>query len=69
MDIMDAVENPLIMGIALVAGVLLSNRFVGYGGPPGDFFLSDTQGGNADPGRDDLGNRFQLFYRESTTVG
>jgi hypothetical protein len=67
MDIMDEVENPLIMGIVLVAGVVLNTRFVEAAGPAGSFYLYDTQGGGADPGRDDLGNRFQLFYRESTT--
>jgi hypothetical protein len=67
LSIMDEVGNPLIMGMALVAGVDLNGRHVAAKGPPGNFFLVDTQNGKSDPGEDDLGKRFQLFYRESTT--
>ena len=67
MDILDEVGNPLIMGTALLAQVFLIDRFTAAGGPPGTLLLIDSQDGQEDPGINDLGTRFTLVYRESTT--
>ncbi len=64
MDIMDANSTPIIMGIKVITGWLLTQIKVGTNAPKGDFFVFDTSGKNEDPTIDDFGKTKLLFYAD-----
>ena len=64
LDISDANEEPLLMGIRIVSGWLLTNRFVNSNLPLGDFFVYDTSGKNEDPTQDDFGTTKVFMYAD-----
>lgn len=66
MTISDSTGNPILAGIKLVGGVDLLQQYVMDNRPPGELNIIDTSGLSANPGRDDLGDRFILEYTEAT---
>lgn len=66
MDILDVNEEPVLMGVRMITGWLMTERFVMEGKPPGDFFILDTSGKNEDPGQNDFGTTKLLMYADST---
>jgi len=66
MDIFDSSETPVLMGIRIISGWLLTNRFVMAGLPPGDFFVYDTSGKNEDPTMSDFGGTKILLYADAS---
>jgi len=66
MDISDANETPILMGIRIISGWLLTDRFVMDNLPPGDFFVFDTSGKNADPLQDDFGTTKLMMYADAS---
>ena len=66
MDISDANGTPILMGLRVISGWLLSDRFVMENLPPGDFFVFDTSGKNADPTQDDFGTTKLLMYADAS---
>lgn len=65
LDISDANEVPLLVGIKIISGWLLTNRFVNDGLPAGDFFVYDTSGKNEDPKIDDFGTNKVFLYADA----
>ena len=68
LDILDSLQSPIVRGIKLLTGWPVVSRFQDTRLPPGEFFMLDTAGQNKDAGRDDLGTRVLMIYRESGTV-
>lgn len=66
MDIYDANELPILVGIRIITGWLLTDRFVMEGLPPGDFFVFDSSGKNEDPTQDDFGTVKTLVYADES---
>jgi len=66
MDISDANENPILMGVRIISGWLLINRFVMDALPKGDFFVFDTSGKNIDPTQDNFGTTTLLMYADES---
>lgn len=66
MDIMDANETPILMGIRVISSWLMNDRFVMDELPKGDFFVFDTSGKNEDPLQDDFGKTKLLMYADSS---
>lgn len=64
MDIYDANDNAIVVGIKLVSSWLLTNRFKMDGLPQGDFFIIDTTGNNEDPTQEDFGTTKLLMYAD-----
>lgn len=64
MDISDANETPILMGVRIISGWLLTDRFVIDNLPPGDFFILDTSGKNEDPLMNDFGTTKLLMYAD-----
>lgn len=63
-DIFDSNDNPLLVGIRLVSGQLLTERFISEGLPLGDFFIFDSSGKNEDPTIDNFGVTCLLMYAD-----
>jgi len=62
-SLMDAEENPVLMGRRLVVSWPIWGRFVGRPlVPPGLFEAIDTSGQDLEAGLDDLGDRVQVMY-------
>lgn len=66
MDIYDSNDIAVVVGIRVITGWLLSNRFVMPGLPPGDFFVYDTSGKNEDPLQNDFGTTKLLMYADES---
>ena len=66
MDIFDSNETPILVGIRVISGWLLTNRFVMAGLPPGDFLVYDTSGKNEDPLQADFGTTKILLYADAS---
>ncbi len=64
-NIMDADENPLLMGAPLNINYNILKRFRITGLPPGQLMLYDAGEGNAEATRDSLGDSSLLLYEES----
>lgn len=64
-SLMDANENPLVMGITLVANYPLFNRFKGTQYPQGVMMLFDGTGNWSECNRDGLGSSHYLTYQEA----
>jgi hypothetical protein len=62
-SLLDGSENPLVMGITLVANYPLFNRFKGSAMPQGVMMLYDATGRNFECGREDLGATHLLIYQ------
>lgn len=62
MDIFDSNEIPILVGIRVITGWLLTDKYVMEGLPPGDFFVFDSSGKNEDPTQDDFGTTKILIY-------
>lgn len=65
MSISDAQEQPIVMGLALNINTELIHRYELEALPPGRLALYDTSGTFTEAGREDLGGRCKLLYRES----
>lgn len=61
-SLMDGNENPLVMGLNLVANFPLFNRFKGTQYPDGTMMLMDATGSWQECGRDGLGSTHYLIY-------
>ena len=68
MDISDAGGAPILMGLKVITGWLLTARFRLAGLPPGDFFVYDSSGKNEDPTIEDFGTQKILFYADAAEV-
>jgi hypothetical protein len=70
LDIYDADDAPIVMGIGVTVGLDLFYPYRHLGLPPGVLFVQDQTGTPAqDPGLDSFeGDRFALFYMEAGTV-
>jgi hypothetical protein len=66
LSLYDATETLLVAGRKVVLGANLLGKSAEPALPPGLLLILDTSGANADPGRDDLGERCPLIYVEST---
>lgn len=65
LDIFDADETPLKVGLPLNINSDIIGRFADTRLPPGLIMLYDTSGQNEEAGRDDLGDRCMLLYYTS----
>lgn len=66
LHILDAQENPLLMGLVLNINSELIERFEIPGLPPGLLVLYDTSDKNQECGRNDLGKRCVLMYESAS---
>ena len=66
LDILDQDGNDVLLGIVLLQGIPLIDRFIGGNYPAGRLILIDTTGLNREAGENDLGNDHRLIYEEST---
>lgn len=65
LSIFDADETPILMGVPMNINMDLWGRFRLVDLPPGILMLYDTTGRNEEAGRDDLGDKAVLIYREA----
>lgn len=65
LSIFDADEQPILMGVPLNINMDVWGRFRLSALPPGILMLYDTTGRNEEAGRDDLGGKAVLIYREA----
>jgi len=65
-DIYDANELAILLGIRIITGWLLTDRFVMDNLPKGDFFVFDTTGKNTDPTQDDFGTTKLFMYADKS---
>lgn len=67
LDIKDAADDDLVIGLPLLNGVPLSYKWIGTmtGLPPGNFLLVDETDQDRSPGKDDLGDDLKLVYSEA----
>lgn len=65
MDIFDSNDNPILVGIRVITGWLLSDRFVMEGLPAGDFFIFDSSGKSEDPTMNDFSITKLLMYADA----
>lgn len=61
-SILDSAGNYLLSELRLIVGFPLAERTRNENLPPGILIASDTTGGGADPGLNDLGSRVKLIY-------
>lgn len=66
MDIRDRDGLPIVTGIKLITGWLLTRQYKEESLPPGDFLMFDTGGEDKVADQHDLGERVVLSYQEST---
>lgn len=66
MDINNAANEPLLVGLPLLVSFPMTYRFVGRidGLPGGQFMVIDETGQERIPGRDNLGEDIKLIYSE-----
>lgn len=62
LDIYDAVEDPIRLGIKIVLGTILGVRCLDARLPLGTLLAVDLSGAGVDATIDDLGTRVVLFY-------
>lgn len=65
LSIMDAEEAPILMGVPLNINMDIWGRFRMPALPSGMLMLYDTTGRNEEAGRDDLGSKAVLLYKEA----
>lgn len=69
MDLGDVDDNVLAAGSKVVVNTPLLRGFRTLPGlPPGELFVRDTQGLDADPGFEDLGRRARMIYLTGAEV-
>lgn len=63
MSIYDASNNPLLLGVKVIANwSLLENHAFNANLPPGTLMAIDTESGGSPPVYEDFGTRVRLFY-------
>lgn len=65
LDLYDANDTPIVTGQPLHIDSDILMQFTKDELPPGMLMLYDTSGKHEEAGRDDLGSRAKLLYRES----
>jgi len=69
MDVNNVDDEPIVVGVPLLYGLPLLDRYQDERLPLGSFMILDETGEERNPTRDGFGSDFKLLYRESTTVG
>lgn len=64
-DIYDAVQTPLVCGMAMRLGLDLLSQFSDDRFPPGRMFLQNLKEAYAEPDRENLGTDVVLIYQEA----
>lgn len=65
LDIKSSSDSPIIMGIPLLLGTNLLDRYVDSRLPAGDLFMYNIEDETIDGGIDDLGDNLIMMYMES----
>lgn len=68
MSIMTGAGVMLLSGVKLVPTWDLIGRFVSEDLPPGGFVVADIASGGEPIGRDNLGDKYKLYYFESSEL-